>query len=209
MAAMSPKRTRGVDGGLPVEAPHSRTHLVAILTLLGLLFIVYGARPYWTPLVVRFYVSRLDDDSYFDFDRRAGEDLPWPAYHLAVARLEGFGQQAVDALLDVVDDDNARVRERALTALARIGDRRALAPAVRALVDHDPAVRATAVWAVTCFSTDIPQASVAGSVTDFLASLERVKAPRIQPLLNAFLKDDDESVRQAAQWALERLTPSA
>lgn len=188
---------------------HPRRSLVFILFLLGLVAVVYGARPMWRPLLVRFYVSRLGDDAYFDFDRRTDDYLPWAAYHRSVTRLETLGGQAVEALVDVVDDRNARVRERALVALMRIGDRRAFVPAVRALVDDDRAVREAAMLAVRSFCGGAPPAAMATSVSDFLAGLDRPAGPAVESLLDKCLKDPNDDVRDAARWALERLQTKA
>jgi HEAT repeats/PBS lyase HEAT-like repeat len=65
-----------------------------------------------------------------------------------VDTLEKIGKPGVPALLDALTDPDTPVRLRALTALARIRDARAVEAVLRLLEDPDQQIARTAVWAL-------------------------------------------------------------
>ncbi|WP_456474222.1 HEAT repeat domain-containing protein [Candidatus Pyrohabitans sp.] len=87
--------------------------------------------------------------------------------------------QALDPLIDALREGDARVRSVAASALAKIGDERAVGPVVNALFDEDSRVRASAAKA--------------------LGTLKSIKA--VKPLI-ASLSDRDSAVRASAARAL-------
>jgi HEAT repeat protein len=91
-----------------------------------------------------------------------------------------LGHRAVEPLLDKLKDEDAQVRENAVTVLGQVGDDRAIEPLAKVL-KHDPV--ATVRW----------------RAADALAALKEPEA--IEPLLAA-LNDSDLGVRTHAAQAL-------
>ena len=91
--------------------------------------------------------------------------------------------QAVDPLIDALEDDQLGVIEIASLSLGEIGDSRAVEPLINALGDENWEVRSSLAKAL-------------GKIGDNRA---------IQPLIN-LLKDKNENVRWHAVQALEAIT---
>jgi HEAT repeat protein len=121
-------------------------------------------------------------------------DLAGPndvARETAIARLTLIGARAVDRLIAIADThDNGRVRAAALRALEAIGDRRALAAALRRVADPDPSAAAAAIAVARLFLTSERSADVVDRLTE--AALDETRP---------------EPVRAAAVAALKELKP--
>jgi HEAT repeat protein len=92
--------------------------------------------------------------------------------------------RAVDTLVDYIQDEsNPPLQRTVLRALGEIGSEEATQDVANRLVAEDPEVRARAARAL-------------GMIGDTRA---------IDPLANRITEDDDDSVRAAAVWALNRI----
>jgi serine/threonine protein kinase/HEAT repeat protein len=111
-------------------------------------------------------------------------------FAVSAKKLVALGDAAAAGLRDLLQDPNARTRERAATVLGDLGPAAAAAvPDLAALLgDREDRVRASAAQALAKFG---------------------VAAKPAQPLLLQALADPDASVRQAAAAALDRLGPPA
>ncbi len=99
-----------------------------------------------------------------------------------IRELESYGKEAVKPLIQALKDGDNKVRQRAASALGRIGDRRAVEPLILALHDSDMFTRVFAADAL-------------GKIGD-----ERA----VEPLIQA-LKDKLVSVRYSAADALGKI----
>jgi HEAT repeat protein len=109
----------------------------------------------------------------------------------AATALGQIGREAVPALTQALQDEDASTRSAAADSLAKIGEEaREAVPALKdALQDPDKAVRRQAAFAL-------------GVVADG-------RDPHIVPALAGALKDADREVRRQAATALGRLGPEA
>jgi beta-lactamase regulating signal transducer with metallopeptidase domain len=136
-----------------------------------------------------------------------------------VRRMAAWGLQryadagvAIDALVAAVSGDkDAKVREMSAWALADAPGNSAAGPAlIKAMRDADPAVRATAIWAVGNMGDAAAVDELVGALQDAnaetretaawaIGSCEPDKAPAA---LMTALSDKNRDVRLAAAWAL-------
>jgi len=91
------------------------------------------------------------------------DDVPAVRAEAAVALADVAAHEALPTLLVAVEDDDAHVRQMALSALGEIGDVRAIRRLERALRDSRPEVRYQAVIAFARVARDDP-AAVVGTV---------------------------------------------
>jgi hypothetical protein len=123
---------------------------------------------------------------------KALRDDPSPAVRAeaAVALADVVAREALPMLLVAVEDDDAHVRQMALSALGEIGDARAAQRLERALRDGRPEVRYQAVIA--------------------FARVAKNDAAAVAVALSEALDDDDEAIRYIAmRVAEERLAMGA
>lgn len=140
-----------------------------------------------------------------DTDRRVCHD--------AAEMLGEIGEErAVPHLAAVlIDSDDYYMRERAVKALARIGDLRAVEPLVVALNDREMTVRRAVVRALASMGDTraVPPLIAALEVKDLRESaawaLGELVDPRAIDSLIATLKDETPSTRKVAAQALERI----
>ena len=108
-----------------------------------------------TVLAARAAQARGESAPRLEFEHLAGKlnvmlSSPDPVVRGAAVRLAGLAGGAVraSALLPLVDDDNVRVREQAITALGRLGAGEAEAALLAALENPDPGVHERAAEAL-------------------------------------------------------------
>jgi transcription termination factor NusA len=122
-------------------------------------------------------------------------------------------EEAADALVQVLTDEDSSARKSAAEALGQLGDKRAVAPLIVTLKDGDPVVRRRVAEALGKLGDERAVASLVASLQDedtfvrrrattALGQLGSEEA--IEPLINA-LRDQDPTVRQMAAKALEGL----
>jgi two-component system alkaline phosphatase synthesis response regulator PhoP len=112
--------------------------------------------------------------------------LAWEVHRRAMKKLVEVGPRAVEPLIAVLDDDDSRVRTRAIEALGRIGDARAVEPLVDGLGDRGWQVREKAA--------------------DALGILGDARA--VEPLIDILSLEDDWIVLGATIRALMKLDDS-
>lgn len=142
-------------------------------------------------------------------DLTSGDDLRAEA---AAQQLAGFGDQALEPLLDLLQQDDPDRRWWAVRALAGLDHPRARAALARALRDDDPAVRQCAALALRRSPAPeaIPQlVALLGEEDRMLARLAAdalaALGPRAVPALAAAARDPDPAVRIEAVRALANL----
>jgi len=119
-----------------------------------------------------------------------------------VAALGDIGDaRSVEPLIETLKDESARVRYMAVEALDKIGDARAVAPLIEALKD-----RGWLELASGDGKTGKAKASEKVWVRQrAVEALARLGDPRAAEPINEMLSDKHESIRLAAQEALEKL----
>ncbi len=137
----------------------------------------------------------------------------------AVAMLGFCGEDAVPALIELLDHENREVREEAVNALGRLQDPRAVSALSRLMLTEQGRLGAGAAWALgeikdrRAISPLIKALSHSKPLTRELAaeSLGKLGAVEALPRLRSLLKDNDEAVRKAAEKSIEGLrgSPSA
>jgi len=134
------------------------------------------------------FIFHLGAAEWVDFDKpQDAEEIRGMEVTLGASFvLREIGEAAADSLLRALDEQNPRIRARAVVLLAEIGVPRVQEPVTRCLDDTDPAVRISAVFA-----------------------LKNLKAPEaVGPLIRA-LSDPDQRVRERAKEALVQFGPLA
>lgn len=117
------------------------------------------------------------------------ETLQYASISADAARvLVRIGPDGVDALVELIGDRDrpAAVREVAATALAEVGDTRAIEPLTNMLNDSDMTVRQSAVWTLERFGwqpTDDNQRATAAIAHDDWKQVRRLGAAAVEPLL--------------------------
>ncbi|MDE0028555.1 MAG: hypothetical protein OXU42_04015 [Deltaproteobacteria bacterium] len=135
--------------------------------------------------------ARADED---------GQDLD----HVVFAALAKMPGRGVAALLHFLGDGDARVRQRALTALSRAGRDRLAPLRDRLVVDPSPGVRRLAVDCLDAKDAALPALALKDPDASVRAvALSRVAAGRAD-IVRAALADPDTEVRATA---LEALAP--
>ena len=104
------------------------------------------------------------------------EDLDEPENHpMAIFGLHMLGEEAVEALINHLDDEDPDARYGAAQALGRIRDHRAIRPLIAALNDKEPAVR---YWTID--------------------SLGKLQAQESIEAIGQLIDDDHEGVKEHA-----------
>ncbi len=139
--------------------------------------------------------------------------LRFPAVSDAVgAALVGMGREGTDALAAISKDPKAELplREAASTALASIGDARAVEPLHAMLKDTDPAVRHSAVWALERLGWE-PKAdadrAVVALVHENWAALGKIGVGAVEPLMRHMAVEHESS--HAAETLLKIVESSS
>jgi HEAT repeat protein len=128
-------------------------------------------------------------------------------------------RRVADALIVALSDENADVREEALSALASMRDERAIPGLIKALGDPDADVRARALDTLVLFNTPAAADGVIAALKDRnadvreraarhlnqLVSRGQVRDPKYLDVFAALLKDEVADVRRQAVFALGRL----
>jgi HEAT repeat protein len=131
----------------------------------------------------------------------------WGVAPAAMGALYAIGKAAVEPLHEALQDEDLLFRRRAVRILGVIGDPRSVDAFLAAMRDPDPTVRA---WTALALGGSDDHMAVGMFVRPFsidggtpIHVLSRgLQDPRVVPSLVAALKDEAESVRQAAIRAL-------
>ncbi len=156
-----------------------------------------------------------------EIDLRNADKMKWEKLMLIESHtwaMSSIGPAAAPGLAKALGHRNPVVRACAATGLAGIGPKaKAAAPAViRALADKEEIVRAEAVFAFNWLrlgpGAEQAVPALAGILGDSRPGVRRSAVwalrrigPAARPVLEKALKDKEESVRQAAREALERI----
>lgn len=124
-----------------------------------------------------------------------------------------LGENAVDALLEALEDDEPGVRRGAAWALGVIRNPRATNPLISRLADPDVSVRSGAAWALGVIGDSRATQALINSLADETAEVRRKAAwalgeigdPGAVEALIHSLKDEDEDVRRVSLLVLEKL----
>jgi HEAT repeat protein len=163
-------------------------------------------------------VERLSDGSPVDpkvcgedrtYWRKDYEQLTSPGEEAAAA-LVAIGTSALQPLVGATRAPQWVARRNAVWALGALDDERGVAPALTALTDSEPPVRATAAWALGALEAyDAVPALIealkdtdAGVRSQVAWALGAIGDRRAVDGLVAALKDSAEGVRSQAAWAL-------
>jgi HEAT repeat protein len=144
------------------------------------------------------------------------------AVDAARARLAIVGARAVEALIEAIEGDNARLRAHAMPLLALIQDPRGREPLIAMLLDTDPKMRETAARCLARF----PGRQSLAALQRLLASEEKIEVrtaavealveqaasghePALGPTLRLLLDTrEDARLRQSALALLPALKPA-
>lgn len=141
-------------------------------------------------------------------------DPDWNTRYAAARALVEMGEQSVDSLVLLLEEDDHYLRGQAAKCLGAIRDARAVAPLVRLLSDPNGAVRQEAVRALTFIGSDavapLMEQVAGGTPTTRRAAIQvlaRLKDPSTRPALEAISKDMSEppATRWEAKLAVNRL----
>ena len=156
-------------------------------------------------------VGEVELEQSPDGDSQAfsGSATTWsdPALNLQDEREKGA---AIEALKGALKDEDAQVRQQAMSALGMLHDKSALEAFKSALNDKDPQIRSQAVWALGVNGDDSVIEPLIRALQDQDARVREQAAwglglkgdnRAVEPLSRA-LKDQDEKVRSQAAWAL-------
>jgi HEAT repeat protein len=126
--------------------------------------------------------------------------------------LSRMGEPGLQQLLELSKSGDRRVQEAVIPALGWAANPKGAPPALQALKDKDPGLRATAAWALGRMGGKQAVAALAAALQDEVADvrldavigLGRIGQPALQELIGA-MTNRDASVRQRAAAGLERL----
>jgi HEAT repeat protein len=145
-------------------------------------------------MALEYFTSEFMEERAIDALRRMGSEEAYDAMmerarKRDIPAIEVLGKigddRAVETLVDFIQDDgNPPLQKAVLRALGEIGSEEATQGVADRLVAESPAVRSNAARAL-------------GMIGDTRA---------IDPLANRITEDDDDSVRAAAVWALNRIS---
>ena len=124
--------------------------------------------------------------------------------------------QAVEYLLNALNDDTFSVHRAAITALGAIGDTRAVEPLVEKLRSHDVWIRKAAIDALLQFGSEavnsilpLLSSESPGVRESAVTTLGLIGDPQTTEAIKALLQDPDTQVSLAASNALAHLDQSS
>jgi HEAT repeat protein len=122
-------------------------------------------------------------------------------------------ERAVDALIGALKDVRSRVRSKAAWALGEIGDMRAIIPLTTMLSDNIDEVRINAIDALIKIGSESVVAPLIDALNDIPVIREKAAkalgnigdSAAVDPLANAWRREEDEKIRITMYEALEKL----
>ena len=125
-----------------------------------------------------------------------------------------YRPEAVDALIDALGDEDWYVKREVALTLPRFQDARAVSPLMELLRDYRVQVRRAAAWALGELSAERARELLVDALQDedwgvrkeAAVSLGKLGDPNTVEFLEPLRDDPRREVREAAEWALTRLT---